>query len=128
MEVGPERLEPFHETYLAGILSVDGDAFVMNVSPVAKSTVGVGPGGVGREPELAELLLAHREMERELVVDVPLDGAFSERESEQPPPAGRGTHTVSSEVRRSATAIASACRCQRGAWARNRARPAVVSR
>ena len=81
----------------------------------------------GREPESGQLFFAHGEMERQLVVDVALDRAAADREAKETTPARSRTHANSGDVRRSATAIASACRCHSGAWARKRARPAAVS-
>src|SRR6185503_6607518 len=84
LEVRPERLEPFHDTYLSRVLAVDGEAFVTHAVGVAEPFVRAGARGIGREPVPAELLLAHGEVECELVVDVSLDRAVSERESQPP--------------------------------------------
>jgi hypothetical protein len=66
-------------------------------------------------------------MERQLVVDIPLDRSTAEREPEETTPTWCRGRASSADVRRNSTAMASACRCHNGVSARNRARPAVVS-
>ena len=110
------------------MLAVDADQFAADASLVAEADMSDGTRSVGRQAETAELLFPHGEMKGKFVVDVAFDGTLAERESKQSPPAGCGAHANSSELRRNATAIASAWRCHSGAWARNRARPAAVSR
>jgi len=86
-----------------------------------------GVRDLGSESETPQLVFPHLHVKRQLVVDVPLNRALTEREAEEPPPTWSWTHASSAVVRRNATAMASACRCQSGASARKRARPAVVS-
>jgi hypothetical protein len=62
-------------------LPVDGDALVANVGRVAKSFACLRVRSVGLDAESPELLLAHREVKRELVVDVALDGSFADGEA-----------------------------------------------
>ena len=107
-------------------MCVDRDALVAHTLGVAEALAGAGFGSRCVHAEPAQLLLAHGEVERELVVYVALDRPSSERDAKGASPAGAEAH-VDDDVRRSATAIASAWRCHTGPSARKRARPAVVS-
>jgi len=78
LKIGPEGFEPFHETDLAGVLPVDGETFVAHACCITKPLVGTGVCRAGLEPEATQLVLSHGEMERQLVVDIALDGAFAE--------------------------------------------------
>src|SRR5512133_3239711 len=95
---------------------VDDETRFTHAAGVAEAPSRFLARGLGGETEAAQLLLAHGEVERQLVVDLALERALPEREPQQPPPAGADAHAGSAVVRRRAAVIASTCRCQTGAW------------
>jgi hypothetical protein len=63
-------------------LSIDRETLVAHTSGIAKASVCACAGSIWRDAKAAEFLLAHGEVEGELVVDVALDGALTERQPE----------------------------------------------
>ena len=126
-EIRPDRLEPLHEPDLPRVLLVDGDALVANAIGIAEPFARLRRRDIGRNTKPAERLFAHREMKRELVVDVPFDRASAERQPKGAAPSRTDRHAVAGPARLSAPAMAAACRCQTVHSARYRARPAAVS-
>jgi hypothetical protein len=68
LRIGEDRLEPFHESHLAGVLVIDLEALLSNARRVTETAQRIGvriPRVVAVAPELG---LAHLEVEREFII------------------------------------------------------------
>src|SRR6185437_5026180 len=109
------------------MLTVDLETLFANLPRIAEPGARLRARVVDRNAVPPQLFLAHGEMEIELVVDLALERAVPQRQSQQSPLPGPDAHANSGDVCASAATIAFAWRCQTRDSARYRARPAAVS-
>jgi hypothetical protein len=107
-QVAAESLEEVGCAFAADLLLAELDELFTHAGHIAESLVGDLRRLIRRETRLPELLRAHREVKRQLVVHIALRGLCCHRQPEEPFPSWAKAHATSGELLRSAFAIASA--------------------